>query len=193
MKVLPLFLILVLAAAAPAAETVPANSTPPALPSAGAKPDPALDIVPATPSQILPETSLTPENPESTGGGKPGASATQKRNKTEIAEQDLAERIHYRQARTKALADPAIQAEWAKSIAAHTDLERRESLIRYYKLLFARVKKIDPSLAKVVVLKQAYALFRLNQTHIAPTEARDASESSRLGFISPDAITADFF
>jgi hypothetical protein len=59
---------------------------------------------------------------------------------------------------------------------ARTDLEKRDALKSYYKLLYARIVKLDPSVTKVSVLREAAALRRLEQTRIDPTEPLDPQE-----------------
>ena len=55
-----------------------------------------------------------------------------------------------REAKTKAQRDPAVQAEWDRAIEARTDYEKREALKSYYKMLYGRIAKIDPTLKKPI-------------------------------------------
>jgi hypothetical protein len=184
------------AASAPAAPS-PAPELAPEPAPAAAGPAPAapaptpvspsgkpLDLMPTQPEPLLPppampEPTLIPESPERTekprGTAIPQPEAErkkEKKNTTEAAENALQERIRFRQAKTRALRDPAIQAEWERAGKAHTDFEKREALKRYYKLLYARMAKLDGSLKKEIALRQNISLRRLEQRHIDPTPGR---------------------
>lgn len=87
--------------------------------------------------------------------------------------EDLELRIRYREARTKALADTAVQAAWAESRAAKTDFAKRDAMRRYYKALFAKMLKSDKRIAKLVDERQHNSLRRLDQTRIEPTVEGD--------------------
>ena len=95
---------------------------------------------------------------------------------TVATEAELAERIRFREAKTKALRDPAVQLHWKRSTQAETDFEKREALKSYYNVLFARIGKIDGTLTKLVALRQATALRALTQSRIDPTEPLDPDE-----------------
>jgi hypothetical protein len=153
-------------------------------------PGDALNATPARdPSGAIPtvpgaasDTPLMPDQTPSLVKPEPVKPATtEKTSKTELFEQDLMERIRYREARTKALADKDVLAAWERSLVARTDVRRRAELQAYYKLLFARILKIDNTIAKTVVLKAAEAEHRLTQVHIAPTiDENNASTSGRV-------------
>ena len=120
-------------------EPLPASSTttPQALPS-------DLPLIPETPAAIeKPRGTALPEGPGPTKAGK-----KDKKSSTESTETDVAERIRFREAKTKALRDPAVQAQWQRSTRAETDFEKREALKSYYSLLFARIGRIDRTLSK---------------------------------------------
>ena len=158
----------------------PAPETPPVFPQA-TKPDPALDLMPAQPGQIIPEPTLTPETPGSIPVGSAKPPVKIKTSKTETTEQDLALRIRLRQAKTRALEDPVVQAEWHNSIVARTELQRREALQKYYTRLYADVLKSDARVTKLVLIERDLALRRVQQVRIAPTEALGAPETARRG------------
>jgi hypothetical protein len=104
--------------------------------------------------------------------------APSKPSKTQIAEDEVKQRIQYRLAKNKAVRDPAVQAAWDAAETARTDLEKREALKRYYTLLNARIRKVDGSLSKVAIERQTAATRRLEQTRIDPTEPLDPDERS---------------
>lgn len=149
-------LILALAPALSAQESSPAK---PAAPTPAAEPEVTL-----IPEQI-------PQN------AKPAAAPKAiEKSKTEQSAEELLERIHFREARVKALRDPKVQAEWDSAAKAKTDYDKREALKRYYKLLYARILKIDSSVKKTADLREAAALRRLEQTRIDATEPLDPQE-----------------
>lgn len=168
-------------APAPEPKAKPAPDLTPAQDIPMPKKETGLDLMPAqdTP-QMFPEPVLIPETPESTP--KPEGSAIEepkkekgkekvKQDKTAAAADEMASRIRYRQAKTRALKDPAVQAEWAKAAKARTDYARREALTNYYTLLYARMEKLDASLKKEIASRQIVSLRRIKQARLDPTEA----------------------
>ncbi len=170
-----------------------------ALPCALAK-DKAPAPAPEKPLQLAPEPAptdiLIPENipqtskPQGSAIPQPMAPASRsnsssavaptrtKPNKTQIAEDEVKQRIQYRLAKNKAVRDPAVQSAWDDAEQAKTDLEKREALKRYYTLLNARIRKIDGSLSKVAIERQTLATRRLDQTRIDPTEPINPDDRS---------------
>lgn len=131
---------------------------------------------PAAPaSAIEPEVTLIPEQVPQNAKPAPEPKPEAK-SKTEANAEELIERIRLREAQVKALRDPQVQAEWDRAAKAKTDHEKRESLKRYYKLLYARILKIDSSVKKTADLREHAALRRLEQTRIDPTEPLDPQE-----------------
>lgn len=135
-----------------------------------------LDLMPSKPAQLLPPPAglpLIPEipMPQERPRPSPVESPIKKRESaTADAEDQIKLRIRMREAKTKAQRDPALQAEWDRSNEVKTDYEKREVLKGYYKLLAARMTKVDPTL-KVAIEKQTKeSLSRLEQTRIAPTQ-----------------------
>ena len=139
-----------------------------------------------TPSTPVTETPLIPDEapslvkPEEGTPATPAAAAakTGKVSKTETFEKEILEKIRYREAKTKALADPAVIAAWDLSNVAKVDVDKRNHLKAYYKLLFARIVKIDPTLKTMVALKALEADHRVTQARLSPTIEDPASESS---------------
>jgi hypothetical protein len=140
----------------------------------GAAPAPAAPMPAAEPEvTLIPEQVPQNVKPSAAAAAEPKAET---KSKTEENAEELIARIHFREARVKALRDPQVQAEWDTAMKAKTDLEKREALKRYYKLLYARILKLDSSVKKVAELRQQSALRRLEQTRIDPTEPLDVQE-----------------
>jgi hypothetical protein len=142
-----------------------------------------LDLIPSSSSPagsaVTPNPlPLIPESPEPGKKGKAaaGAATKGKKSSTEAAIDDLQERIRYRQAKTRALNDPAVQNAWDRAHATRTDVERRDALKAYYKLFYARVLRIDGTLKQRVAQSAERARRRLTQTRIDPSEPIDPVE-----------------
>lgn len=131
-----------------------------------------------TPAPLPDTLPLIPEAPSpvekkparKSGAGEPETAQPNpvKKNKTEAASNDFAERIKFREAKTKALRDDKVQAEAALAQVAKTDEEKRAALKRYYTLLYAKILKIDGSLKKIVSERQAESLKLLDQKNVRP-------------------------
>jgi hypothetical protein len=127
-----------------------------------------------TPSLVKPETPAT----------EPAGDAEKKRtktSKTEVFEQDQAEKIRFRQVHTQALADRTLEALWDKANVARKDVDKRTILKEYYKLLYARMARIDPSLKKLIDLQALVAEHRLTQSRRPSPAATPASGARRAG------------
>lgn len=171
-------------AAESTSDLTPAKEEPVAIPEQNMELLPSAD--PGTP-QILPEPALIPETPEMTerpegsaitppsGATKPTGPA--KRSRTEIAADELAQKVRYRQVKTRALGDPAVQEEWRKAQTARTDAEKRAGLKRYYQLLYGRMAKIDKTLKKRIAERELISLRRLKQNRIEASVAGGAEET----------------
>ncbi len=84
-------------------------------------------------------------------------------------EQSRALKVRYQEVRTEAEKDPAVRAMREKASKARTFEDERAALREYYRLLFARMRKIDKSLsARCDVMEKAY-IARLAQTRLEPT------------------------
>ncbi len=138
-------------------------------------PAPAERAAPAPPPAVEPEVTLIPEQVPQNLKPAP-APKSEPKSKTAESAEDLIERIHFREARIKALRDPQVQAEWDQAVKAKTDYAKREALKRYYKLLHGRILKIDSSVKKVSDLREQASLRRLLQNRIDPTEPLDPEE-----------------
>ena len=128
--------------------------------------------------QLIPETPAPLEKPRGSAIDQPGVGKPEKvkPNKTQVAADDVADRIRLRSAKTKALRNPKVQAEWESAEKARTDLERREALKRYYTLLYNCIDKTDPTLKKLTALRRVSVIRKLEQTKIDPTEPLDPDE-----------------
>jgi hypothetical protein len=128
----------------------------------------------------LPEVTLIPEQVPAPSTAKPATpdepAKEEKKSKTEESAEQLMDHIHFREARTKALRDPKVMAEWARAQKAKTDFEKRDALKAYYSALYAKIDQLDPTVKKVSELRKTAALHRLEQTRIDPTEPLDPQE-----------------
>lgn len=185
---LPLFAEAQVAGKATAAAEPPADNSPPPLAPADKDKD-RLELMPSKPAQLLPPPtglSLIPEMPLPPEKLRPRAveSPIKKRDSaTADAEDLIKQRIRMREAKTKAQHDPAVQAEWDRAAAVRTDYEKREVLKSYYKLLYGRMAKIDPTLKAPIETQLQQSLGQLEQTRIAPTQppatAADGARAKR--------------
>jgi len=159
-----------------------AQQQPPPAPAATGE---KLELIPAQPpsSQIAVPPAplpLIPEQPEAARKSKSTTKKTEvrtdRKSSTEAAVDELQQRVKFRQAKTRALYDPAVQAEWERASAARTDFEKREALKAYYRALFNRMRRIDSSLKPRIAETEQRALHRLTQTRIDPTEPFDPDE-----------------
>lgn len=153
----------------------------PELPAPSDNPDmtkgqPGGRLKPGGEPQLLPDE--VPTNRKTNPGPPiPGSAFERGKTRTSIkpptTSVDLDLRIRYRQAQSKAAADPAIQAFWEESRLAVTDYAKREAMKSYYQRLFKKMLAIDKGIAPLVEDRQRYALRRLEQTRIDPTDPLD--------------------
>jgi len=143
-----------------------------------------LELMPTKPAQLLPPPAglpLIPEVPLPTDlppRGRSTESPIKRRDSvTADAEDAVKQRIRIREAKTKAQREPAVQAEWDRANGLRTDFEKRDALKSYYRLLYGRMIKIDPSLKAPVDTLLQQSLARLEQTKIAPTQPPSAVAS----------------
>lgn len=158
---------------APAKEPAPApDNTPQPLAPTEKDPDrlelmPAQRLLPPTGLPLIPEIPLPMEKPRSQSVESP---IKRRDSATADAEDLVKQRIRMREAKTKVQRDPAVQAEWDRAAAVRTDYEKREALKSYYKLLYGRMAKVDPTLKTAIGKQLQESLERLEQTRIAPTQ-----------------------
>lgn len=138
------------------------------------------------PAPVGEQPSLMPD--EMPQGLVPPVVRRDKKTKTEEVEEEYVRRVRFRQAQTRAVADPAVQAEWEIAKVAKTDYEKREAMKRYYKLLFARVRKLDGTVKEEADRREAAAISRLEQHRVAATEEPVEREGNVRGVVSPEAF-----
>jgi hypothetical protein len=165
------------------APSMPANPSTPAAAAAGpasAHPDPSLDLVPAAPGQIMPppasaEPSLIPDSPAAIyrERDKLAKAAVTAKTQTEIAVDALLAKVRFREARTRALADPAFAEELHRARTAKTEFAKREAYKRYYTAVYDRIAKIDPRVKDLVDLRKKFELHRLEQHKVSHTVGLD--------------------
>ncbi len=194
MKTLPLLLALAITAPAFSQDAAPAEKPSPA--PAAEKPAPAAEKpAPAKPAQSAPELPPLPDPAPGTEqadilrnqpGGRltpapvpvPGSRKVSNPEripgrttlKPPATSEDLDRRIRYREARTRAEADPKLRAMWEESRTVATDFEKRALLKDYFKALYAKMLASDKSLEPLIELRRRVALRRLDQTRIDPTD-----------------------
>lgn len=150
----------------------PAGVAPAVVP--GAQPSP-------TPLSLIPETPASTSRPHRSSSSAPaaaGPAAPVRKNKTEANTQDVADRVKFREAKTKALRDEKIQEQLSLAEAAKTEPEKRAALKRYYLLLYARILKIDGSIKKLVSQRQEQSLKQLDQSNVRPEEYQEHSAAT---------------
>jgi hypothetical protein len=83
--------------------------------------------------------------------------------------EDRVLKVHYQEVKLQALKDVKVRSLHEQADAAKTDEGKRQALREYYRLLFAKMVKIDASLqAKCDEMEKAY-LRRLGQYRVEPT------------------------
>jgi hypothetical protein len=198
-------------APSPAPNLTPAPLPAPAPASSSSKADPALDLIPAQPGQLTPapaappsQATLGPEESMLSDHARPGEAQEHNRlhrkqaapigaSKTEKVEQDLAELVRLRQAKTQALvSDPSFISEYHAANERHTDLEKREALKKYYERLYTRIAKIDPGTSKLANERKTYMLHRLTQVRLTPTEALDEEQQVKTPYAGEAFFDANF-
>lgn len=140
-----------------------------------------LELIPTKPAQIMPPPAGLPLIPEipmppplPPTRSRPESPIRKRDSATADAEDAVKQRIRIREAKTKAQRDPAIQAEWDRAESLRTDYEKREAMKNYYRLLYGRMTKLDPSLKAPIDTLLQQSLARLDQTKIAPTQPPSA-------------------
>ncbi len=83
----------------------------------------------------------------------------------------LKDRIAFRKLRTRALADPGVQAALIRSREVNTDREKRDALREYYTLMFKRMRAMDKSVVEKFSDLEAESLAALEQRRVAPSVA----------------------
>jgi hypothetical protein len=160
---------------------IPLLAAPALLAQAPAEPASSFGLAPSAPPEQPPGSpaSLMPEGLPPLDKSPLSKGEKNRTDKTAIAEDALRKRIKLREIKTKALRDPAIQAEWEKSLAARTDYEKRAIMTNYYNLLFDRMLKIDATLkTEIDALRDSY-ISDVTQKRVAPTEPPKTARSAR--------------
>lgn len=123
---------------------------------------------PTAPPSLLPDdipvARKIPSRPNRTTSEKPGAVPNPRE-----AGAELELRIRYRKARNVAETNDKVRAAWEDSRQVKTEYAKRQSLKRYYELLFARMLSVDRGLASFIEKQRKAEFAVLTQTQIAPT------------------------
>ncbi|MFZ4116622.1 MAG: hypothetical protein ACOYK6_07890 [Chthoniobacterales bacterium] len=151
------------ASVAPSPETAPTAS-----------PETSSSVVPTDPSMIPPPQEVS-SHPESDTTA-PAANETEQQSSppvlpsTESIEKKKQElKVRYYEVRTQVEKEVDVSALKEKANHATTDEEKRQALRAYYALLFAKMKKVDPSISERCDLLEKAYLHRLEQVVIQPT------------------------
>ena len=121
-------------------------------------------------------STLVPDKVPHTKKNQPlqGTVAERPRTRTSLlppmTQTDLDLRVRYRQAHTRASADPAVRALWEQSRVVTTDFEKRAVMKSYYELLYKKMLSYDKGIEPVVTDRERYNIRRLAQSRISPTE-----------------------
>ncbi len=121
------------------------------------------------PLPLIPDTTLPPNFEALPQGG--GFTTGPVEGGTADA---LRQAIRIREAKTRALEDPAILAEKARADAARTPEGRRTALRNYYTLLYAKMGRLDKSLKPALEKELTADLRRLEQRRVYPSELVEA-------------------
>ena len=121
----------------------------------------------ATPSLLPDEIPAAAKRPPSGRPPAPGKPGTSLKPQATAAELDL--RIRYRKARNVAETNGKVRAAWDDSREAKTDHDKRQTLKRYYDVLFAQMLTVDRGIAPLVEERRKAEFAPLTQTRIAPT------------------------
>jgi hypothetical protein len=121
-----------------------------------------------TAPDIVPPT----DRPNSLSGQKSEA----KRARSKV-EGTLQERIHYRDLKTRILADGVLQQQWDLAQRARTDAGKREGLKKYYTMFFDRMEKLDPAMKPKIDRRRTLVFHSLEQRRIKSSELIEELES----------------
>lgn len=182
-----LFAALPLLAQEPAPQPAPAENEPavdkPELPRPAPRDDKLLDLLNKNPTPEKRNSGATeksdPKKKDEAADDKDGQKKdpSRERGRTTLlppkTATDLDLRIRYRKARAAAERDGAVIAAWEDSRKAHTDYAKREALKRYYTLIRAKVLAVDKGVSPMVEERHTYAMKRLDQTRVDPTDPLD--------------------
>ena len=106
------------------------------------------------PNQLVPDTEAAPDPRTLAAAG---------------GEQERKLKVRYKEVRTKAEQDPEIAALREEAEKSPTFEGERAAFRAYYRALFKKIRKTDPSLAKKCDLMEKAYLDRLAQTRVEPT------------------------
>lgn len=82
-------------------------------------------------------------------------------------------RIRYRKARTAAESNDKVRAAWERTRHPESDQQKRDTLRRYYDLLFEKMLGMDRGIAPLVEASRKAGTAALTQKIIAPTIRND--------------------
>ncbi len=178
------FLLLAAALAIPAFAQEPPPAAAPApfaTESAPAEDSSLLDPLPADPGMIdaptlPPATDIGIQMPRLTTRPPKEEDEEAKKKKEDLPAASIEDRVKFRRARTKALSDPRIIDAAQRAADATTDPEKRAALDEYYKLMFAKVRKLEPGVELMVVAAEEQVFRRLDPITAQEIDKRERAE-----------------
>jgi hypothetical protein len=127
--------------------------------------DSSATAAPAEPSVITAPPELFPEaplpEPPKMGSTTSSRTRPKARQKKQSGSDEVATRIRFREARTKALSDPEVQRLQTLAESARSDADKREAYGAFYKALFAKIVRLDPMLKARAAEKEQESLAQL--------------------------------
>lgn len=154
----------------------PADNPPP--PAQGAPPVGGEDVIPLPDgAAILPEENQMPSEPSTASDEQlflpsdipaPEIQAISPAA-TQSGPPKRELQVRYVKARTEVDKDPKVRSLKDQANNAKTDEDKRQALRAYYRLLFQKIRKLDPDLTPMCDVREAAYLRRAEQNRIEPT------------------------
>ena len=132
------------------------------LPLADPKPSPA------TPPSLLPD-EIPPRASRASKTNPPTGTKTEAKGKQQSTAAELDLRVRYSKVRNIAETDGKVRAAWEETRYPRSDQQKRDALLRYYDLLYAKMLGMDRGIAPLVEERRKAETAMLRQTRIAPT------------------------
>jgi hypothetical protein len=129
-----------------------------------------VDLQPAEPATPKPTPSPVPELAQ--------LDETFKQTSMGPAGDDLRLRVEWRLLRNKIASDPDLIAAKKHAEAAHADLEKRERLRAYYKIYYAKIRRLtmSPAMRQRVDIMESASLGTTAQPRVRPSATAKPAE-----------------
>ncbi|GEM_PF-2935672 len=130
------------------------------------------------PITLMPDNVPSVDKPPS--AEKTGQTAEEKlaSSKTVKSEQDLKQRVRYREVKTMLMKNAALQEKRELVANAKTDPEKRDALRDYYQLLHDKIVATDASLKELADHRKSASISRLSQSRIEQPGVNDEQEAA---------------